>query len=151
MRWAEIDADTWTIPASRSKSGRQRLIPLPKQAMEMLRDHGPREPQVLVFSSNRGGVLSNWDRHTKRLHALSGTSRWHRHDLRRTVATMLGDLSFLPHIIGVVLGHTHIAEGSTAVYARSRYEREHKEALQVLADEIDQIVEERNGVVRLAV
>jgi integrase len=151
MRWGEIAAQTWTIPASRSKNGRRRVIPLPKQAIEMLRGQRPGEPQMLIFSSSRGGVLSNWDRHTKRLHALSQTSGWHRHDLRRTAATMLGDLSFLPHIISVVLGHAHIADGATAVYARSRYEREHREALQGLADEIDLIVAGRTNVVRLAV
>jgi hypothetical protein len=42
--------------------------------------------------------------------------------------------------VSVVLGHAHIAEGATAVYARSRYHREHREALQALANEIDRIV-----------
>ena len=44
----------------------------------------------------------------------------------------------------------HIAEGSTAVYARSRYQREHHEALQALADEIDRLVTVDEKVVRLA-
>jgi hypothetical protein len=44
----------------------------------------------------------------------------------------------------------HIAEGSTAVYARSRYQREHHEALQALADEIDRLATVDEKVVRLA-
>jgi integrase len=107
-------------------------------------------PDSLVFPSKGGGILSNWDRETKRLHLLSGTSGWHRHDLRRAVATMLGDLGFAPHVVRVVLGHADIAEGVTAVYARSRYQREHREALQALADEIDRIIVGTDKVVRLS-
>jgi hypothetical protein len=43
-------------------------------------------------------------------------------------------------LVSVVLEHAHIAEGATAVYARSRYQPEHAEALQALANEIDRIV-----------
>jgi hypothetical protein len=66
------------------------------------------------------------------------------------VATLLGDLGFAPHVVSVVLGHAHIADGATAVYARSRYQREHREALQALADEIDRIVTGGANVVRLS-
>ena len=100
----------------------------------------PSDPGAFVFPSARGGLLSNWDRVTKVLHEASGTPAWHRHDLRRTLATMLGDLGLAPHVISVVLGRAHVAHGATAVYARSRYQREHQEALQALADEIDRII-----------
>jgi integrase len=145
MTLGEINGELWTIPATRSKNGRSRTVPLPHPAVDLLRAadgrvERPPELSTLVFPSKRGGILSNWDRETKRLHRLSGTSGWHRHDLRRTVATMLGDLGFAPHVVSVVLGHAHIAEGATALYARSRHQREHREALQTLADEIDRVV-----------
>ena len=95
-------------------------------------------------------MLTNWDRKTKQLRALTGTAGWHRHDLRRTAATMLGDLGFPPHVVSVALGHTHIAEGTTAVYARSRYQREHREALQGLANEIDRIIKGQTNVINVA-
>lgn len=119
------------------------------QAVDLLRAAGTLEADTLVFPSKGGGVLSNWDRQTKRLHRLSGTSGWHRHDLRRAVATLLGDLGFAPHVVSVALGHAHIAEGATAIYARSRYQREHREALQALANEIDRFVTGDEKVVRL--
>jgi integrase len=150
MGWQEVHNSKWTIPAERAKNKRQRDVPLPSQAVTFLQALGPGEPGALVFPSTGSRVLSNWDRETKRLHERSGTSGWHRHDLRRTVATMLGDLSFAPHVVSVVLGHAHIAEGATAVYARSRYHREHREALQTLADEIDRITSGNDKVVRLA-
>jgi integrase len=154
MRAGEINGDIWTIPATRAKNGRARAVPLPTQAVDLLRAVGAEktlERDALVFPSRRGSILSNWDQETKRLHALSGTSGWHRHDLRRAVATLLGDLGFAPHVVSVVLGHAHTADGATAVYARSRYQREHREALQALADEIDRLVTGGDNVVRLAV
>jgi len=150
MTWGEIEATSWTIPAARAKNGRQRAVPLPAQAVELLRKLDPGKPDALVFPSSGGGTLSNWDRQTKRLYVRSGTAGWHRHDLRRTVATMLGDLGFAPPVVSVVLGHTHIAEGATAIYARSRYQREHREALEALADELDRIMTCKTNVLRLA-
>ena len=150
LPWAEIDGDKWTLPATRTKSGRQRVIPLSHQAMDLLATLGSPQRDGLIFASAGGRALSNWDKSTKKLHALTGTTGWHRHDLRRTVATMLGDLGFPPHVISAVLGHAHIAEGATAIYARSRYLPEHHEALQALADEIDRIVIGADNVIRLA-
>jgi hypothetical protein len=63
---------------------------------------------------------------------------------------MLGDLGFAPHVISVVLGHAHVAEGATAVYARSRYQREHQEALQTLAAEFERIVTDEGKVLLLS-
>jgi integrase len=149
MTWGEIQRDKWTIPALRSKSRRDRTIPLASQALSLLREFEAGDAAALVFPSARGGLLSNWDRVTKALHKASGTSAWHRHDLRRTAATMLGDLGYAPHVVSVVLGHAHLAEGATAVYARSRYQREHQEALQALANEIDRITQGDSNVVQL--
>ena len=52
-------------------------------------------------------------------------------------------------MIRVVLGHLHVADGATAIYARSRYQREHREALQALADEIERLTNVDSKVVRL--
>lgn len=154
MRWSELAGDNWIIPAARAKNSRQRTVPLPRQALEFLRQRRATQHEAtpdhdqLVFPSKRGGVLSNWDRETKRILTNSGTAGWHRHDLRRTVATTIGDLGFPPHVISVVLGHANVAEGATAIYARSRYEREHREALQALADEIEQTAQLIDGAHR---
>jgi hypothetical protein len=60
---------------------------------------------------------------------------------------MLGDLGVAPYVISAVLGHTHIAGGATATYALSRYGREHKKALQVLADQFDRITASKTDVI----
>jgi integrase len=148
MTWGEISGDVWTIPKERAKGKRTRTIPLPRQALDALGEAG--DMSALVFPSTRGGAIANWNRETKRLQKASGTSGWHRHDIRRTVATMLGDLGFAPHVIGIVLGHKDVAAGATAIYARSRYQQEHRQALQALADEIDRVVSDERKIVRLA-
>ncbi len=37
-RWSEIDGDTWTVPAVRSKVGKEHRVPLSRQALEVLAD-----------------------------------------------------------------------------------------------------------------
>ena len=40
MTFGEIQADRWTIPAARSKSKRERVIPLPTQAIALFHSCG---------------------------------------------------------------------------------------------------------------
>jgi integrase len=78
MRWGEIADDDWTIPGAHAKNGVKRTVPLPRQALQYLRlrrsthQGDTPDPNTLVFPSRRGGVLSNWDRETKRIQKL-----WH--------------------------------------------------------------------------
>ena len=149
-RWQDLDLERreWTIPAKHSKNGREHVIPLPTQAVEALQERQPvASPDALAFPNRSGGELSNWDRATKRLQSASDTSGWHRHDIRRTSATLLGDLGTPPHIIECVLNHALAtsSDGSlissvARTYNTSRYKQEHAAALQILSDKIDRII-----------
>jgi hypothetical protein len=92
-----------------------------------------------VFAPNAGTPLGNWDRETKAPQSRSGTVDWHRHDLRRTGATMLGDMGELPDIIEAALNHVSIRSPLAAAYNRSRYRPQVAAALQRLADALDAI------------
>jgi len=149
--WGEIDLGSgiWSIPPERHKSGRGHSVILPEQARNALAGWaGERSPapNELVFASRTGKPIGNWDRITKRLYELSGTSSWQRHDLRRTVATLAGRLGQPPHAIEAMLGHligsslSDVNATLAHTYNRSRYEREAGEALQVVADELDRLV-----------
>jgi integrase len=159
-RWQDVNLATglWTVP--RTKQGREHVVPLPDPALAMLRDMlppgGAADPGALVFANERGGPLANWDRATKAIHAASKTGGWHRHDIRRTVASIMGDLGVAPHVIEVCLGHAlhSSSDGSSlsrvaTVYNRSRYQREHAYALAQLAAELDRIEKGSANVVRL--
>ncbi len=165
----DLDAATWTLPGERSKNGQPHIVPLSRQAVALLQaaragafnlpkprrtpprrrsgSDAPPAPQQwrtpgaadLIFRGKRGEALGNWDRETKAVHAGSQTADWHRHDLRRTGATMLAELGELPDIIEAALNHATIRSPLAATYNRHRYSGQVGAALQRLADRLDQI------------
>jgi integrase len=139
--WREIDltAGTWTVPVERTKNAEPHTVPLSRQAISLLRNLGPGAADELVFPTLTGTPLGNWDRETKVLQVASGTSGWTRHDLRRTGATMLGEMGELPDIIEAALNHVSIRSPLAATYNRSRYRPQVAAALQRLADALDGI------------
>jgi integrase len=140
-RWREIDltAGTWTVPHERTKNAEPHTVPLSRQATALLRTLGPGAADELIFRTFIGGPIGNWDRETKALQDASGTSGWTRHDLRRTGATMLGEMGELPDIIEAALNHVSIRSPLAATYNRSRYRPQVAAALQRLADALDGI------------
>lgn len=150
MRWRDVNLDegTWQIGADRSKNEQPHRVPLSRQAVALLRarlpvgeggEPFPADPDALVFATGKGRALDNWHKETVAIHAASGTSGWHRHDLRRTGATWLGDMGELPDIIEAALNHTSIRSPLAATYNRSRYRPQVAAALQRLADALDGI------------
>jgi integrase len=140
-RWCDVDlaAGTWTLP--KTKNGTEHVIPLSHQATDLLRSLRPIDvdPMALVFVSRAGKALSDWEGATQRIQAASGTANWHRHDLRRTAATMMGMLGTIPDIIEAALNHATIHSPLAMAYNRSRYRPEVAMALQRLADALDGI------------
>jgi integrase len=145
-RWRDINMEirTWTIPET--KNGEMHVVPLSRQAMALLRSRlppdapnrgGPQDSSVLIFATSTGAPLGNWDRETKLLQKLSGTEGWTRHDLRRTGATLLGEMGQLPDIIEAALNHVSIHSALAATYNRSRYRPQVAAALQQLADALE--------------
>ena len=130
--WAEFDLKEglWTIPKERMKSGRMFIVPLPAPALALLKELKRSSGSKRVFAD----TMTNWDRHQKQVFAASDTSGWHRHDLRRTAATVLGQLDFDPHIIEVVLGHKVIYSEIAGIYNQHRYLKQHREALEALSN-----------------
>ena len=153
-KWGEIDLAqaTWTIPPERQKNtarGRERkpmVVPLSFQALALLHrlrpEGGNPAPSRLVFAALRGRPPINWDRAQKQIFQASKTGGWHRHDLRRTGATMMGEAGIPPHVVEAALNHVTIHSALAGRYNTSRYYNEVKEALQVLARRYDVICSE---------
>jgi len=139
--WGDIDmvARTWTIP--RTKNGQPHVVPLSNQAVELLREIGPGKSNEPVFAGRGGKALTDsaWELATGEIQKVSKTIGWHRHDLRRTGATMLGEMGELPDIIEAALNHVSIRSPLAATYNRSRYRPQVAAALQRLADALDGI------------
>jgi integrase len=72
--WRDVDLERkiWRIPDT--KNGEPHEVPLSRQAVDLLRQWGPDEPDpdTLVFSTSVGTRLGNWDRETKRIQQESG-------------------------------------------------------------------------------
>lgn len=140
-RWRDVDMDsgTWTI--TETKNGQPHIVPLSRQARGLLAEMRPEtaKPDSLIFATGAGTALGNWDRETKAIQEASKTSLWHRHDLRRTGATMMGEMGVLPDIIDAALNHVSIRSALAATYNRARYRPQVAEALQFLADALDGI------------
>lgn len=160
-RWEHFDLEsaTWTIPAEQRKDTRAQarrraaakdalVIPLSRQTLTLLteiqshewarRKANDQEAKIassdLVFVGDRGGRLANWDRWLKGNARKTEISGWSAHALRRTTATLAGDLGMPPHIVSVILGHTNIGGQLIAGYNKSRYRDEHCQGLQAVAD-----------------
>jgi integrase len=142
LRWSELDADsgTWTLPAERSKNKHAHALPLPAAAWDIIDGvpHLAHRDQLFGvhaaegFTAWGGGKIALDER-------LSGKmgEPWTVHDIRRTVATRLGDLGVQPHIIETVLNHRggH-KSGVAGTYNRSSYDREVRAALVLWADHV---------------
>jgi integrase len=142
-KWRDVDLSekTWTI--TETKNGQPHIVPLSKQALALLRERLPADKKKAadqpVFATSTKKPLGNWDRECKTIMEASKTCAWHRHDLRRTAATMLGDLGETPDIIEAALNHVAIRSRLAATYNRSRYRPQVAEALQKLADKLQEI------------
>jgi site-specific recombinase XerD len=152
--WAQIDlkSATWTIPADHRKNPKgleldDLVIPLPRQAVAMLRLMAKDADKGLVFRSPEGAPLGNWTRWQAAMNEASKTEGWHRHDLRRTGATLAGRLGVPPHIVEMMLGHAQPHSEIAGVYNLSRYAPEHRKGLQKLADALDRIERGEQNVV----
>jgi integrase len=63
--FGEIDSGIWRIPATRTKSARDHIIPLPRQALAYLQCR-IQQPNDLLFPNSRGGTLANWQKFQRR-------------------------------------------------------------------------------------
>ena len=149
--WQDIDfaAKTWHLPET--KNGHEHTIPLSRQAVALLqarrRDGDAADELVLT---DAGGKLTNWHRETVRLQLVSGTEGWHRHDLRRTSATMLGEMLIEPHVVEAMLGHRSVHSYYLAsTYNTARYLPAVRDALQRLSDAYDALLRGDGAVVPL--
>ena len=150
----DLDAGTWLLPAERSKSKREHLIPLSSTAIDLIRealafadlrltkltDSGETErkpqPDDPVFPSpinpSKSVARLSLGRAMARLTAAAGFTDASPHDLRRTAATAMASeqIGALTEVVARVLNHSPPGLGVTAIYVRHRYLAEKRRALE---------------------
>ena len=129
LPWSEIDGKTWVIAPERSKNGKSHTVHLSPAAMEILASL-PRMG-AYAFTSNGTTPVAGYTKAKERLNELAGVGAgWWFHDLRRTMATKLGEIGVPLEVTETVLNHTSGSRGGLAgVYQRSEYEPQKYRAL----------------------
>ncbi|HSA83118.1 MAG TPA: site-specific integrase [Geminicoccaceae bacterium] len=171
MRRAELDLDKalWSLAAERTKNGLPHLVPLPRQAVEVIKARLRRGDREFVFGEG-DSPFSGYSRAKRRLdrRVLEGRQRaaveqggdpekveamphWTIHDLRRSMSTAMNEeLGIAPHVVEAVINHVsgEAKKGVAGTYNKALYLRERTRALQAWADHLTDAGPER--VVALA-
>jgi integrase len=154
-RLSELDfnLNTWTIPEANSKNGKAHTIYLSDFALKQFKVLSQLAKSDTWIFTNRDGsnhvceksitkqvggrqtavILSNRSKDSQAL-VLSG-GKWTPHDLRRTGATMMGDLGVAPDVIEKCLNHTE-ENKVKRIYQRQKLEVEQANAWQVLGERL---------------
>lgn len=105
--WDEFDLDAavWTVPAARTKAGREHRVPLSDQALEILKAAGEPQPGRLVFSSPTRRPLS--DMAFAALLTRMGNDCITAHGFRSTFRDWVGEVTSFPREVAeAALAHT---------------------------------------------
>ena len=135
-QWKEIDfeSETWVVPGVRMKSGREHLIPLPKQAVSALKELEPltcRDGESFVFASyGRSGFLAE---NTLRLALHRLGHEVTVHGMRSLITDVLNENEFNSDWIEKQLDHQERNQ-VRAAYLRTRFFEQRRTMMQWFAD-----------------
>ncbi|QIA54301.1 tyrosine-type recombinase/integrase [Pantoea agglomerans] len=131
-QWAEIDFDLslWVIPAERMKAKREHVVPLSKQALDILE-------VMRSVSGNRQYVFPSRNDPKQPMNSQTANAALKRigyggklvaHGLRSIASTALNEASFNPDVIESALAHSDKNEVRRA-YNRSTYLEQRKDMM----------------------
>jgi integrase len=138
MTWAELDGDTWVIPAERSKSKTSVALPLSTAARNVLASLPRFADCPFVFTITGKAAIAGFSRFKTQFDAACGVLDWTIHDLRRTARSLLSRAGVSPDTSERCLGHK--LTGVRAVYDHHRYLGEMLHGFEALSAQIDRIV-----------
>ncbi|WP_246139545.1 tyrosine-type recombinase/integrase [Phaeobacter marinintestinus] len=144
MRWSELilDEGVWELPASRVKNARLHIVPLPPQAVDILRSLHRFFDSDFVFTTTGRSAISGFGRLKERIEATlpENTPDWRFHDFRRTASTGMAKIGVAPHVIDAVTNHkSGVVSGVGATYNRYTYLNEKRDALEQWANHVEKI------------
>ncbi len=139
--WKEFDfvKNLWTIPAEKMKMNKEHIIPLSRQALEVLEElkiYTGHTPYLFPSDRSKTGVIAGesllkslrvmgYDKETLTIHGL-----------RAMASTLLNEQGYNPDIIEKALAHSDKNE-IRAVYNRAEYLETRRDMLQEYADYLD--------------
>jgi integrase len=153
----DFDLHTWIIPKENSKNGKAHTIYLSDFAFNQFKILLQYTKSDTWIFTNRDGtdhvceksitkqlggrqsqsILSNRSKDNQALVLKGG--KWTPHDLRRTGATLMGDLGIASDVIEKCLNHTE-ENKVKRIYQRQKLETEQAEAWQILGNHLDSLL-----------
>jgi integrase len=155
MRWEEINLldGTWRLPPKaefqpqRTKNGLEHIVDLSPPALNIVNDLSSCSQQGLVFTTTGATPVSGFGKVKARIDALmtkrldTKLRKWRNHDLRRTMATFMGELLDVDEgVIERILNHT--TGGLKGIYQRQEYRDKRRQALNAWATYIENMAGE---------
>jgi integrase len=139
-QWTEIrwDEAEWRIPAERMKMKELHIVPLAKQAIEVLRElqkHSGHRPFIFPNQHNPGTFMSE-NTMLYGLYRLGYHSRATGHGFRSTASTILNENGFRADVIERQLAHSE-RNSVRAAYNHAQYLPERRKMMQWWADFLD--------------
>ena len=150
--WGEFDLGRveWRIPASRMKMGRPHVVPLPDQAVALLRElQTITGHQQWLFPNTRrpktymGGTTIN-----RVIERMGFLDRFTAHGFRATASTLLHEAGFDSRLIEMQLAHQD-RNKSRASYDHSARLPERRQMMQAWADMLDEMMKPSSNVVTI--
>ncbi len=150
--WAEFDLDNaeWRIPATRMKMARPHVVPLPSQAVALLRElraitgrqqwlfPNARHPKTYMGATTINRVIER----------MGFLDRFTAHGFRATASTLLHEAAFDSRLIELQLAHQD-RNKSRASYDHSARLAERRQMMQSWADMLDTLSDPSSNVVSI--
>jgi integrase len=149
LRWDELYFDRIVLPPERTKNGRQHAIMLTAGMRTILDGRIRHRDKAHVFGHRHDRPFTGWGPSKMTLDACIKAAGytlkpWTHHDLRRTLATGLGELGVEPYVIETILNHVSgFRRGVGGTYNRAKLERQMQHALNMWDSHVREIVEGR--------
>lgn len=141
--WAEFDLDAgeWKVPPERMKMGRAHLVPLPRQALVLLRElQRITGAGVLLFPNSRRPTepMSATTVNRALEHMGYSSGAWTGHDFRATASTLLHEQGYRSELVEMQLAHADKSK-TRAAYNHAQYLPERRAMMQAWADWVDSV------------
>ncbi len=147
MHWDEIDLDRqiWTLPAHRTKNRRQHVVPISPLMKTVLAEALGRSGFVFPSSFDPKKPVYDFPRATDAWRKRANVTGFRLHDIRRTAASIMGQLNVAPHVIEAILNHkSGIISGIAAIYNKYGYDREKAVGLRQYGEHIEALIRNKS-------
>jgi len=142
MEWSQIDFETstWSIPAEKLKMKQPHIVPLPRQALNILRElHPATGDGQYVFPGRSRRPMSNNSINAALRYLGYDKNTMTGHGFRATARTMLDEvLGFRVDLIEHQLAHA-VRDANGRAYNRTSFLEDRREMMQAWADYLDSL------------